>query len=121
MNVGGGTGRGGKIRVVLKRIERQTADRHQELTMRTMSIPAFPDRIEIADIAAFTNARLAAEFKSSEQGSALAGYMFYPASETARASFWVALRSIPEPLRLNLKGMARIQYRWLRATDVLHI
>jgi hypothetical protein len=89
--------------------------------MRTISIPAYPNRIEIADIAAFTNARLAAEFKSSEQGSVLAGYMFYPGSEAARASFWGALRSIPDPLRLNIKGMNRTQYRWLRVADVLHI
>jgi hypothetical protein len=52
--------------------------------MRTMSIPAFPDRIEIADIAAFTNARLAGEFRLSEQASALAGYMFYPAREACQ-------------------------------------
>jgi len=89
--------------------------------MRTMSIPAFPDRIEIADIAAFTNARLAERFKLSQQGSALAGYMLYPASEDARASFGSALRSVPDPLRLNLKGMRRIQYRWLRVADVFHL
>jgi hypothetical protein len=89
--------------------------------MRTMSIPPFPERVEIADIAAFTNARLAGEFRLSEQASALAGYMFYPASEAARVSFGSALRSIPEPLRLNLKGMRRIQYRWLRVADVLHL
>jgi hypothetical protein len=47
--------------------------------------------------------------------------MFYPASDTARASFGSVLRSVPEPLRLNLKGMRRIQYRWLRATDVFHL
>jgi hypothetical protein len=89
--------------------------------MRTMSIPPFPDRVEIADIATLTNARLAGEFKSSEQGSALAGYMLYPASEVARASFGSALRSSPDPLRLNLKGMQRIQYRWLRVADVSHL
>lgn len=89
--------------------------------MRTMSIAPFPDRAEIRDIAAFTNARLAGEFKSSEQGSALAGYMLYPANEVARASFWSALRSSSDPLRLNLKGMRRIQYRWLRVADVFHL
>jgi hypothetical protein len=89
--------------------------------MRTMSIPPFPDRVEIADIAAFTNARLAGEFKSPEQASALAGYMFYPVSETARASFQSLIRSVPDPLRLNLKGMSRIKYRWLRAADVFHV
>jgi len=89
--------------------------------MRTMIIPPFPDRVEIADIAAFTDARLAGEYKSSEQGFALAGYMFYPASEAARASFGSALRSSADPLRLNLKGMRRIQYQWLRAADVLHV
>jgi hypothetical protein len=89
--------------------------------MRTMSIPSFPDCIKIADIEAFTNARLAGVFKSSEQGSALAGYMFYPANDAARASFGSALRSVPEPLRLNLKGMRRIQYRWLRVADVFHL
>jgi hypothetical protein len=67
--------------------------------MRTMSIPPFPDRVEIADIAAFTNARLAGEFKLSQQGSALAGYMFYPASEGVRASFGSALHFVTEPLR----------------------
>ena len=89
--------------------------------MRTMSIPPFPDRVEIADIATFTNARLAGEFKSSEQGSSLAGYMLYPASEIARASFGSALRSSSDPLRLNLMGMRRIQYRWLRVADVFHL
>jgi hypothetical protein len=89
--------------------------------MRTMSIPAFPDRIEIADIAAFTNARLAERFKLSQRGSALAGYMLYPASEDARASFGSALRSVPDPLRLHLKGMRRIQDRWLRVADVFHL
>jgi hypothetical protein len=39
--------------------------------MRTMSIPPFPDRVEILDFAAFTKARLAGEFKSSEQGPAV--------------------------------------------------
>ena len=76
--------------------------------MRTMSIPPFPDRVEIADFEFFMNARLAGEFKLSQQGSALAGYMFYPASEGVRVSFGFALRSVPEPLRLNLKGMRRI-------------
>jgi hypothetical protein len=89
--------------------------------MRTMSIPPFPDRVEIADIAAFTNARLAGEFQSSEQGSALAGYMLYPASEAARASFGAALRSSSDPLRLDLMGMRRIQYDWLRVADVFHL
>jgi hypothetical protein len=89
--------------------------------MRTMSIPAFSDRIEIADIAAFTNARLTERFKLSQQGSALAGYMLYPASKEARTSFGSALRSVPDPLRLNLKAMRRIQYQWLRTADVLHL
>jgi hypothetical protein len=46
--------------------------------MRTMSIPPFLDRVEIADFESFTNARLAEQFKLSQQGSALAGYLFYP-------------------------------------------
>lgn len=89
--------------------------------MRTMNIPPFPGRVEIADIAAFTDARLAAEFKLSEQGAALAGYMLYPADDDARASFGSALRASADPLRLNLKGMRRIQYQWLRVADVLHL
>ena len=89
--------------------------------MRTMSIPPFLDRLEIADIAAFTNARLAEEFNLSKQALALAGYMLYPANGDARASFEAALGSVPDPLRLNLKGMSRIQYRWLRVADVLHL
>ena len=52
--------------------------------MRTMSIPPFPKRIEIADFESFTNARLAGEFKLSQQASALAGYMFYPAKRRAQ-------------------------------------
>ncbi len=89
--------------------------------MRAMSIPPFKNRVEIADIAAFTNARLAGEFKSSEQGLALAGYMFYPASEDARTSFESALRTSADRLKLNLKGMRRIQCRWLRVADVFHL
>ena len=71
--------------------------------MRTMEIPLFPDRVEIPDSASFTNERLAGEFRLSKQASALARYMFCPASEVARASFGSALRSVAEPLRLNLK------------------
>jgi hypothetical protein len=88
--------------------------------MRTMNIPPFPDRVEIADFEAFTNARLAEKFTFSERGATLAGYMFYPVSEATRASFGSTLRSLPDPLRLNLKGMSRIQNRWLRVTDVFH-
>ena len=47
--------------------------------------------------------------------------MLYPSSEVARASFGSALRSSPDPLRLNLMGMRRIQYRWLRVADVFHL
>ena len=89
--------------------------------MRTISIPPFSERVEIADIGAFTNARLAKKFNLSQQALALAGYMLYPANEDARASFEAALGSVPDPLRLNLKGMNRIQYRWLRVADVLHL
>jgi hypothetical protein len=88
--------------------------------MRTMEIPPFPRHIKISDIKFLTNARLSKKFKQSEQAVALAGYMFYPASNQARISFTNALRSYPDPLRLNLKGMRRIQYRWLRAADVFH-
>lgn len=89
--------------------------------MRTMGIPPFPDRVEIGDIAAFTNARLAEQFDLSQQALALAGYVLYPVEEDARASFAAALGSAADPLRLNLKGMSRIQYRWLRVADVLHV
>lgn len=91
------------------------------LCMRTMDIPPFENRIEIADIPPFTNARLAAEFKLSQQGSALAGYMLYPDNENGRASLERALHSVPDSLRLNLKGMNRIQNRWLRVADVFHL
>lgn len=74
--------------------------------MPTMNISPFPERIEISDIGSLTNARLAEEFRLSEQGSALAGYMFYPASEAARASFQSAIHTVFDPLRLNLKGMS---------------
>jgi hypothetical protein len=89
--------------------------------MRTMGIPPFLDRVEIADIAAFTNARLTKEFSLPQQASALAGYMLYSANEDARASFEAALGSAPDPLRLNVKGISRIQHRWLRVTDVFHL
>jgi hypothetical protein len=89
--------------------------------MRTMSIPPFPDRVEIADVAAFANARLAQEFNLSPQASALAGLVFYPVDKDARTSFEFVLGSAPDPLRLNLKGMSRIQYRWLRVDDVFHL
>jgi hypothetical protein len=89
--------------------------------MRTMNIPPFPDRVEIPDIAAFTNARLSETFSLSQQAVALAEYLLYPAEEEARVSFGSALRASPDPLRLNLKGMQRIQNRWLRVADVLHL
>src|SRR5205823_4038176 len=59
--------------------------------------------------------------KLSEQASALAAYLLHPVSEAARASFGSALRASPDPLRLNLKGMRRTQYRWLRVADVFHL
>ena len=43
------------------------------------------------------------------------------ASEAVRLSFGSALRAVPDPIRLNLKGMRRIQYRWLRTADVFHL
>jgi hypothetical protein len=89
--------------------------------MRTMNIPPFPDRIEIADVESFANARLAEEFKLCEQSSMLAGYVLYPANEEARIAIGSELRSAADPLRLNLKGMRRSQYRWLRAADVFHL
>jgi hypothetical protein len=89
--------------------------------MRTMSIAPFVDRVQITDIAAFTNERLAGEFKLSEQAKVLAGYMLYPNDEKARTSFASAIESSADPLRLNLKGIRRIQYRWLRAADVFHL
>jgi hypothetical protein len=111
----------GKIRVVLKEAIVLPESRSPVETMRTMNIPPFPKPVEIADIGAFANARLAEKFTFSEQGAALAGYMFYPVSEAARASFGSTLRSVSDPLRLNLKGMRRSQYRWLRTADVFHV
>jgi len=89
--------------------------------MRTMTIPPFPKPVEISDIAALTNERLSEKFSLSEQAAALVEYMLYPAGEGPRVSFGSALRSSQDPLRLNLKGMRRIQYRWLRAADVFHL
>jgi hypothetical protein len=90
-------------------------------TMRTMEIPPFPELVEFSDIKALTNARLSEKFNLSEQARSLAEYMFHPANEEARNSFGSALRSSPDPLRLNLKGMRRIQYSWLRVADVFHL
>ena len=89
--------------------------------MRTMKIRPFPRRIDISDIQSMTNARLGKKFSMSEQAAALAEYMVYPGSEEARVSFGSAIRSTADPLRLNLEGMRRIQYRWLRVADVFHI
>jgi hypothetical protein len=47
--------------------------------------------------------------------------MFYPENENARLTLTSVLRSSPDPLRTNLKGMWRIQYRWLRVADVFHL
>lgn len=91
------------------------------LTMRAMSIPPFPSRVEISDIKSLTNARLNEKFTLSDQAAALAEYMFYPANEEARASLGSRLRSSEDPLRLNLKGMRRIQYKWLRGADVFQL
>ena len=89
--------------------------------MRTMDIPPFPKRIEVSDIGDFTNARFRDKFGLSDQAAALAGYMFHPTREPARNAFTTAIRSVLDPLRLNLKGMPRVQNRWLRAADVFHI
>lgn len=86
-----------------------------------MEIPPFPELVEISDIKALTNARLSGKFSLSEQARSLAEYMFYPRTEEARSSFGSALRSSPDPLRLNLKGMRRIQYSWLRVADVFYL
>jgi hypothetical protein len=89
--------------------------------MPTMNIAPFPKRVEISDVKALTDARLSAKFSMCEQAASLAEYMFYPADEKAGISFGSELRSSADPLRLNLKGMRRIQYRWLRAADVFHL
>jgi hypothetical protein len=89
--------------------------------MRTMEIPPFSQRVEISDIQALTNARLTEKFSLSEQAGSLAEYMFYPGNEEARSSFGSALRSSSDPLRLDAKGMRRIQNRWLRVADVFHL
>jgi hypothetical protein len=88
--------------------------------MRTMNIPPFPKPVEILDFESLTNARLSDKFSLSEQAATLVEYMLYPSSEATRASFGSTLRSLPDTLRLNLKGMSRIQNRWLRVTDVFH-
>jgi hypothetical protein len=89
--------------------------------MRTMNIPPFPRRIEISEIKSLINARLSEKFSLSEQAAALAEYLFYPTSEQARSSFGSVLRSSADPIRLNLNGMSRIQYRWLRVADVFEL
>jgi len=89
--------------------------------MPTMDIPPFAQRVKISDVRFLTNTRLHKKFVLSEQAEALAAYMFHPASEESRSSFRSILRLSPEPLRLNLKGMRRIQYRWLRVADVFHL
>jgi hypothetical protein len=89
--------------------------------MRTMDIPPFPKHVEISDIEDFTNSRLRDKFILSGQAAVLAGYMFQPLLEKNRNTFVEALRSVPDPIRLNLKGMGRVQYKWLRVADVFHI
>jgi hypothetical protein len=111
----------GKIRVVLKGAMVLPESRSPVEIMRTMNIPPFPKPVEISDIESLTNARLSEKFSLSEQAAALVEYMLYPAGEQARVSFGSTLRSSPDPLRLNLKGMRRIQYNWLRAADVFHL
>ena len=111
----------GKIRVVLKGAIVLPESRSPVEIMRTMNIPPFPKPVEIADIESLTNARLSEKFSLSEQAAALVEYMLYPTGEEARVSFGSTLRSSPDPLRLNLKGMRRIQYNWLRAADVFHL
>jgi len=111
----------GKIRVVLKGAIVLPESRSPVEIMRTMNIPPFPKPVEISNIESLTNARLSEKFSLSEQAAALVEYMLYPAGEEARVSFGSTLRSSPDPLRLNLKGMRRIQYNWLRAADVFHL
>ena len=89
--------------------------------MRTMNIPPYRDRVEISEVKSLTEARLNEKFTLSEQATAVAEYMLYPASEEERALFESELRSSVDPLRLELKGMRRIQYRWLRVADVFHL
>jgi len=86
-----------------------------------MNIPPFPKPVDISDIESLTNTRLSEKFSLSEQASALVEYMLYPAGEEARVSFRSTIHSSQDPLRLNLKGMRRIQYNWLRAADVFHL
>jgi hypothetical protein len=111
--------------VVLKRrlqLSRIAIARQKGATiMRTMIIPPFPKCIEISDIQSTTNARFAEKFSLSEQAAMLAAYMLHPASEDAQNSFLTAVRSVPDPLRLNLKKMRRIQLGWLRVADIFHL
>jgi hypothetical protein len=110
-----------KFRVVLKGAMVLPESRSPVESMRTMNIPPFPKPVEFSDIESLTNARLSEKFSLSEQAAALVEYMLYPTGEEARVSFRSTLGSSPDSLRLNLKGMRRIQYNWLRAADVFHL
>jgi hypothetical protein len=89
--------------------------------MRTMEIPSFRKRVELSEIESLTKDRLTEKFQRSEQAVPLAGYMFYPNDDDARLTLTSVLRSSPDPLWTNLKGMHRIQYRWIRAADVFNL
>ena len=71
-------------------------------------------------LSSFTNARLAGEFKLSATGLGLGRVYVLSASEVARACSDSAPLDC-RPLRLNLKGMRRIQYQWLRVADVFYL
>src|SRR4051812_31331962 len=94
--------------------------------MRVMQIPPFPRKIAISDIHKVARSRLSQTIVMwPEQSIFLLGYMCWPNSPEARDATMRTLRSWGEvsegdPLA-GLPRLNRIQHRWLRIADVLHL
>jgi len=94
--------------------------------MRAMEIPPFPRRIEIGDLDHFVRTRLSQTVVMwPEQARSLLGYMCYPNDMEMRARLQHMLRMWEEgspDYRPNVwSELPRIQHRWARVADVLHL
>ncbi len=94
--------------------------------MRVMEIPAFPHKIEIADLGNFIRTRLSQPVVMwPEQAIPLLGYMCCPNDPEARAPLLQMLRTWQkgsEEFRPPiLRKLPRIQHNWLRVADTFHL
>ena len=90
--------------------------------MRTMSIPPFERKIEIADFDFLVRSRLAQSIViCPEQAISLVGYMAWPNQPELRAESVAALRGWFEGSRVIPPRLRPIQTDWARVGDIFNI